>query len=76
MTGSDGLTPLLFVIVIGLVLVWQVLGGIGSQYSLLRRIGAPWRGVPEHAEPAAVDSGLALMVWADEGGAEEKATRL
>jgi len=75
MIGSASLTPLLFVMVIVLILVWQTLGDIGAEYYLLHWIGAPWRVVPANAEQVAADPTLALMVWANEGGAGENTAR-
>ena len=64
MTGSTSLTPLLFVIVIVLILVWEVLGNIGPEYYLLHWIGTPWRSPSVIPEPAPVgsDTTQALMV--------------
>ena len=75
MTGSASLTPLLFVIVIVLILVWDVLGNIGPEYYFLHWIGTPWRISPATMEPVAVASPRALIVWTDDGGAGEKATQ-
>ncbi len=58
MTGSASLTPLLFVIVIVLILVWQTLGNIGAEYYFLHWIGTPWRVAPAHAEQVATDPTL------------------
>lgn len=73
MTGSAGLGPLLFVIVIVFVLVWQALGNIGAEYYLLHWIGMPWHNPPATLKPVEADTTQALMVWADEGGAGENA---
>ncbi|MBI3242799.1 MAG: hypothetical protein HYZ49_10950 [Chloroflexi bacterium] len=75
MTGSASLTPLLFVMVIVLILVWQTLGNIRPEYYFLHWIGTPWRIPPVIMEPVAVASPRALMVWADEDSAGEKATQ-
>jgi hypothetical protein len=73
MTNSTSFTPLVFLIVIGLLLLWQVLGSTGANYSLLYWIGQPWRSVSAKVEPVLMDPSLALMVWADEGGASQSA---
>lgn len=73
MADSVGPSPLLFVIVILALLVWQVFGNIGPEYSLLYLIGSPWRSpvlAPE-SPPSDPDLARALMVWANEGGAVE-----
>jgi hypothetical protein len=74
MTGSISPSPLLFIIAILALLVWQVLGGIGPEYSLLYWIGRPWRNLHLSLEPITVEpeAALALMVWADDGGADEQ----
>jgi len=75
MIGSASLTPLPFVIVIVLILVWQVLGRIGADHYLLHWIGAPWRIPPANTGQVAADPTLVLMVWANEGGAGENTAR-
>ena len=57
--APTSLSPLPFILVIVFVLVWQAL------YYLLSQIGAP--------KPIEADTHQALMVWANEGGADEPA---
>jgi hypothetical protein len=51
------------------------MAGIGLEYSLLYWIGRLWRSSPLYPEPITMEpeAALALMVWADEGGADERA---
>jgi hypothetical protein len=68
MNGSANFSPMLFVLAIVLILVWQALGHIGPEYYFLHLIGRPWR-----APPVVAASPRALMVWADDGGKGERA---
>ena len=43
MAGSASVSPLYFVIAVGLILAWKVSGYIGADFFLLRWLGTPWR---------------------------------
>jgi thiosulfate dehydrogenase [quinone] large subunit len=46
MAGSASVSPLYFVIAVGLILAWKVSGYVGADFFLLRWIGTPWKGMP------------------------------
>ena len=56
MAGSASVSPLYFVIAVGLILAWKVSGYIGADFFLLRWIGTPWRN-PVVKVPATTPAG-------------------
>ncbi len=46
MAGTASVSPVFFIVAVGLILAWKVSGYIGADFFLLRWIGTPWKGQP------------------------------